>query len=185
MKKEVREDILKILDEVFEAFRKEDYTSLKDISDHTIHNASIFQDKDSVSVAVITFSLYKITSSSKGKEKQACRNILRLMKEARRLLSGGKDGAYRRAVKKIFDAISDLDKKFRHYIEEVINQAQIKKGSRIHEHGISIARAADILGVSQWELMNYVGKTSIAERGKERLRVRDRLKFAKRLFSMD
>ena len=29
----------------------------------------------------------------------------------------------------------------------------------MHEHGISVARTAEILGIGQWELMNYIGKT--------------------------
>ena len=80
----------------------------------------------------------------------------------------------------IFQLVSGIDKKLRLYVEEVINQAKIKKSSKIYYHGISLARAASMLGVSQWELMNYIGKTSITEFSPGN--VKKRLEFTRKIF---
>jgi len=47
------------------------------------------------------------------------------------------------------------------YIKDVFRKAQINKASRIYEHGISMEKTAKILGISVWELSEYVGKTRI------------------------
>ncbi|PIN86614.1 hypothetical protein COV19_03795 [Candidatus Woesearchaeota archaeon CG10_big_fil_rev_8_21_14_0_10_44_13] len=182
MIEEVKRDILNILQETLDAFKKEDYVSLRDISNHTLHNASIIQDEYSISIAVIIFSIYKIASRSEGREKDVCAKIIKALNEAQEILKSDNTAGYGEAVKRIFKAISDTDKRSKFYVEEVINQAEIKKGSKLYEHGISLARAADLLGISQWELMSYVGKTVVPEAEAEISDVRDRINFTKSLF---
>ena len=66
----------------------------------------------------------------------------------------------------------------------MLNKARINKASRLYEHGISIGRTAELLGVTRFELMDYVGKTYIAD-VKENMTIgaRERLMIARRLFS--
>ena len=68
------------------------------------------------------------------------------------------------------------------YIDEFINQAEIKKGTKIYDHGVSLGQAANILGISQWELMNYVGKTRFGEPIYDRPDTIDKIKFTRGLF---
>ena len=88
---------------------------------------------------------------------------------------------YSNIIKDYFDSIEQLDKQLRRYIKEIIEQARIKKGTRVYEHGISIGRAAEILGLSKFDLMDYIGKTGIADVniGKN---ISDRLNKARGLF---
>src|SRR3989344_2121755 len=122
MIEEVKRDILKILEEAISACRSGDYVNLREISNHTIHNASIFQDEDSIAIAVIIFSIYKIAARSRAKEKDVCNVIVYSLNGAYGLLKNNKVGEYKQAVKKIFETISETDRGFRLYIEEVINQ---------------------------------------------------------------
>lgn len=184
MIEEVKKDILKILQETLDAFNRGDYMALKEISDHTIHNASIYQDHSSVSMAVIVFSIFKIASRSEGREKQVCKEIITALKDAFELLKRDRVNEYKMAVKKIFRKVSAVDQRFRIHIEQVINQAEVKKGSRLYEHGISMARAAEMLGVTEWELMNYVGKTRILELETAPFDIKARVSFAKKIFGI-
>ena len=68
------------------------------------------------------------------------------------------------------------------YVQEVINQAQIKKGSKLCEHGLSCSKSAEILGISQWELMNYIGKTKLSEEEHDIVDLRTRIDYARGLF---
>ena len=90
---------------------------------------------------------------------------------------------FRKSIKEMFSFIRTMDEKIKMYIFEVINQAQIKKGCKLCEHGISIARASEVLGISQWELMHYIGKTTLIDKFSEPVNVLTRLKIARRLFS--
>ena len=50
------------------------------------------------------------------------------------------------------------------YINEVLRKASINKASRIHEHGISLGQTAKLLGITQWELSEYIGRKEITDR---------------------
>jgi len=182
MNEVIKKDIILVISnllEILEVEEEKDIIEIRELSNHTIHNSSIFQDEDSVSIAILVYSLSKIIERREGKLNYGV--FAELLRKARDDLSTYKVDAYRSNINKIFKLISGIDTKLKLYIEEVINQAQIKKGSKLYEHGISMARAADILGISQWELSSYVGKTTISDMGGP-VNVRERLRFARGLF---
>jgi hypothetical protein len=179
----IKKDILSIISKTIEILKvkdERDLVELKKLSNHTIHNASIFQDADSTSIAVLIYSLSKIIERKFWE--LDLRSILNLLNVASSHLKKDDAYEYRKTIRKLFSLISNIDSKLKLYIEEVIRQAQIKKGSQLYRHGISLARASEILGISQWELMNYIGHTKIADI-EAKVDTRSRLNFARRLFT--
>ena len=179
----IKRDIISVLTDLTNVLseRKEtDIVEIKSLSNHVIHNASVFQDEDSISVAVLIYSLSKIIER---REKEIDFNkIIVIINSAISNLKGNNDAGFRKSVKYFFSFIRTIDKRLRLYINEVINQAQIKKGCKLCEHGISVARASEVLGISRWELMHYLGKTTLIDQFSESVSVSNRLKFARRLF---
>jgi hypothetical protein len=55
-----KENILRIFEETKEAIKEEDVVKIKELSNQTVHTASISQDPDNIAVAVIVYSLSKI-----------------------------------------------------------------------------------------------------------------------------
>lgn len=180
----IKKDILAVLLDtigILKVKEEKDLSEIKELSNHVIHNASIFQDEDSVSIAILIYSLSKIIERKQGELNYS--NILQLLKTAYDFLNKDNIDNYRKTIKKLFNFISTMDTKLKLYIEEVINQAQIKKGGKLYEHGISLARAAEILGISQWELMFYTGKTKIIDVYEvELINLKNRLSYARSLF---
>ena len=80
--------------------------------------------------------------------------------------------------------IMDTDQKLKHYIDQVIDFAEVKKGSKIYDHGISLAQTASLLGATQWELMEYLGTTTIEDHFREETSVEKRLQTARKLFGL-
>ncbi len=180
----IKKDMLAVLSELVEILKvreESDIAQIKELSNHVIHNASIFQDEDSISVAVLIYSLSKIMER-REKDLDYGR-ILGMLNLCISNLKNNNGEGFRKSVKSIFSFIRAIDKKLKLYIHEVINQAQIKKGCKLCEHGISVARASEVLGISQWELMHYVGKTTLIDQLSEPIDVSKRLKFARSLFS--
>lgn len=178
----VKKDILNVLSDVVGILKVEeekDVAELRELSDHIIHNASIFQDEDSISIAILIYSLSKIIERREGRMNYNV--LLKLITGAGKNLEQNKIDGYRGVIKKLFKFISTIDTKLKLYIEEVINQAEIKKGSKLYAHGISLGRAAEVLGISQWELMFYIGKTKLTD-VKGGVGVRERLNYARGLF---
>ena len=174
----IKNDIINTLTNTIEIIKKGDNFKLKDLSNHTIHNASIFQDEDSVSIAVVIYSLSKILERGKPDTTQ----VITLMQGGMDYLKKGDVESYKAIIKGIFKFVSNIDSKLKLYIDEVVEQAEIKKGTKIYDHGVSLGQAASILGISQWELMNYVGKTRIVDTMYERPDVIDKIKFTRGLF---
>ena len=180
----IKKDILSILSEVIsilEVKEEKDVRELRELSNRTVHNSSIFQDEDSISIAIVVYSLSKVIER---KENIDYKTIIYLLKNSKGCLLKDDVKGYRNNIKKTFNFISRIDSKLKLYVEELVEKSKIKKGSRIYEHGISLARVAELLGISEWELMSYVGKTQIIDAEKEKFDVRARLNFARNIFGI-
>jgi|TARA_B100001971_G_C18225400_1_gene560057 predicted transcriptional regulator len=179
----IRKDAISILSKVITILKvkeEKDVTEIKALSNHTIHNASVFQDETSVSIAILIYSLSKIIERD---EKQLdYGRIVSMLQDSKNYLERNLVGEFNRLVRKIFKIISNVDSKIKLYIEEVINQAEIKKSCKLCEHGISVGRSAEILGISQWELLNYLGKTKLVEDTPDVIDLRTRIRIARSLF---
>lgn len=189
MQEDVRKDILEILDKGYTAIKENDVKLLKDLSNYTLHDASIYQDEYSTTIAVMIYSLSKIFERSNFSKYKGWSlfydTVTDNLKKAQESLSMNDIREYETSIKNIFDVIDKLDSKLRFYIKEVIEGAKINKASRVHEHGISIGRTAELLGVDEWDLMNYVGNTGIADVELSVTKTaRDRLNLARRLFNL-
>ncbi|MCK5283781.1 MAG: hypothetical protein KAK00_10350 [Nanoarchaeota archaeon] len=183
MEELIKKDILAVLKSTFDILQQPepDTTSLKQLSNKTIHNASIFQDEHSVSVAILIYSLSKIIERVRSKfDYSKIKNLIEISIE---YLEDDNLESYHEFITQIFSIISKTDTKFKLYVREVINQASIKKGSVIHEHGVSASKTAQILGISLWDLHEYLGATNTPDIDTDISSVRERLKFTRTLFS--
>ncbi len=181
-------DITSILRKAIQFIKKEDTSALDELSDHAIRDASVFQDKNSIRIAIIIYALAKIIHRSEGQADEwdkTRKRILTDLQDARFYLEKGKEEKYKEVIKNILKNIGRIDDKLKLYIDDVLDKAKIVKGSKLYEQGVSIGRAAEILGISQWELMSYVGKTKIIDRYKEEvIPISMRLDYAKKIFGI-
>ncbi len=178
----IKRDIIEVLSDLTVILRVREEKGLgnvKELSNHVVHNASIFQDEDSVSVAVLIYSISKVLERGNLNYDK----ILGMINQSLIFIKSNQDDQFRKSIREIFNYIRTLDNKMRMYIYEVINQAQIKKGCKLCEHGISVARAAEVLGISRWELMHYVGKTTFVDQFNDSTNVSKRVKNARSMFS--
>ena len=64
-----------------------------------------------------------------------------------------------------------------------MQKAKINKASRLYEHGISMEKTAKLLGISQWELAEYVGPMGASEYPQtQTLDIKKRVKKAMEFF---
>ncbi len=183
MEEIIRKDLLSVLRKTLEIIKqpKPDPYELRNISNHTIHNASIFQDEYSLSIAIITYALSKINERMRGRINfSAIRNDL---KNAISCLEKEKKENYSKAISAILSDIAKLDQQFKMYVQEVIHQASIRKATAIYEHGVSASKTAELLGISLWELSDYLGATNVYEKDTDITSVRQRLQYTRSLFS--
>lgn len=181
MDEKLRHDLVVVLEKACEAMEARDFRRLKRLSDHMIEDASLYQDDDSISAAVVLYAISKIVERVK-KNTDYYSNLKELMNQGLAALKDGVLEQYHLVQKDIIKLVAEADDKLKMYVDEVLLKAQIKKSSKLYEHGISVSRAAEILGISQWELMSYIGKTSIHDSFDPPKDVESRIKFARSLF---
>lgn len=162
-----KEHLLRILEETKKAVAVSDNVKLKDLSNQTIHSASVHQDEDSVLIAVIVYSLSKITERTNYQEYKDWSKFKNSFESRidNAIISLKKDNLekFREEMKNIRKDISKISGNFKKHLKHVFEKASINKASRIYEHGISIGQTSELLGVSEWELMEYTGKTGISD----------------------
>jgi hypothetical protein len=188
IKQEVKKDILDILVSVEKAFKKYDPEAIMDLSNHIIHSASIYQERSTSMVAIVVYSIGKIIA--KGKIRRYPQDAWNSFETAVRqglinaikLLKTNDIKGFNKQLLTLQKAVMALDKSFMEFVGYVVDKAKVKKGAKIHEHGVSIKRVAELFGVSEWELRSYAGKKKIIERDVEKSKVRARLKKIRGFF---
>lgn len=188
MEKIVKDRVLEILGKILIALKKKDNYTLNVLSNYTIHNASVFQDQDSIGIAIIAYSLSKIIQRYKFDETKEWLDFYNLtlkhLKNARNDLSNNNIEPYKNTLKELFKAIDEFDHKLALYVQQVIEESKVKKGSAMFEHGISLSQVSELLGISMWDLMTYIGKTKVMDAQPEIRSAADKLNFTRKLFGL-
>ncbi len=185
MNPKVKEDILTVLNSAIEILKEregKDLYELKELSNHVIHNAGIFQDEHSITIAVLIYSIYKVLERMPFIENRNYSKFLLYLRKAKQFLEKDDMARFNSEIKILFKTIESLDHRLKKFVEEVVRKARINKGSKLVEHGISVAQASSLMGISQWELMSYIGKTEIVDKQDFKEDVKKRLNYARKLF---
>lgn len=165
-KKEV-EHIIDVLEKTKRALKEEDTLVLSQLSDQTIHAASIEQHTDSITMAVLLYSLTKlIARKSRMKLKNWSSFVNKFNAELDRCITELKKRDMDEFVRHLDHArglMETFSPALKTNVEEVFKKASLNKASRIYEHGISLHHTARLLNVSQWELAEYIGQQAITE----------------------
>jgi len=175
----IKEDVLDCIFRTLVSIKEEDFSELATISNRTIHNSSIYQDHLSIDIAIVIYSLSKILREKPELAKQ----FVQLLTHAKELLENNQVDEYHQTIHEILQNIKTIDENIQKYRSHVITQAQIKKGTNLYNHGISVGQSASVMGISQWEMYNYIGKTAIHDDGSDSVEnLSKRLHFTKALF---
>ena len=182
-----KENVIRILEETKNAISKEDSIKLKELSNQTIHTASITQDSDNILLAVMVYSISKIIERKKyqsyPKYNEFYKTIVSLINNLIKESKKGDEKKLSQNLKLIQKYINNLSGNFKTYIQDVFRKASINKASRIYEHGISMEKTARLLGITMFELASYAGQTGISDVSISKTKdVKERIKTVMEMF---
>lgn len=182
-----RENILRIFRETKGAILREDSAKIKGLSDQTTNTASLTHDPDNIAAAVVIYSLSKITEREDYKKLPGWNGFYEVyvgaIDKIIDSLEKKNDDGFRKGITSIRKAIGHLSGKLKIYIQDVFRKAEISKASRIYEHGISMEKTANLLGVSLFELATYAGGKEDSDVPESvTISTKQRVKFAMELF---
>jgi hypothetical protein len=186
---EARKDVLDALKEAIVAIKEKRHADLHAISDHVLHAITIYQDTEIVDVAVAIYVLDKILEKEKYKThrkmKLFVKTILHQLQKAVLELEKENYEDYSDTLKEILGNMESFSKSIKFYIEDIMHFARIKKGTKLYEHGLSLGKAAELVGVTKWELMPAIGETAIHEQFVTPRKINERrIEFAEKIFKI-
>ena len=183
MNEDIRQDTMAVLAKAKAAIEEHDEGLLADISDETIHNASIYQDKISLDTAIVMYALSKIVARLPD-ESTDLQRYLPSLDDAYKALRNQQQEDYLHIMHELAKEIEEHDRHIAKYVLDVMDQAKLKKSAKLYDHGISIAQSASTLGVSQWQLYDYIGKTRMNDgKGVSITNMKKRLQYTRKLFA--
>ena len=178
--------ITEVLEATKQALKEEDVIKLKDLSNQTIHSASVQQHTDTITIAVLVYALSKILERKNKMKINWGRFIMKInsfLSLAITALMEGKEDKYLEHLERTRKTITSVSINLKPYVQEVLRKASINKASKIYEHGISLGQTSKLLGITQWELTEYAGQTSVVDNPyNETLSVRKRAEMALEFF---
>ena len=190
LKEEECKNAASVLEQAIKALKQKDPVKLKELSNRTIHSASVEQNPGSITSAVIIYTLSKLI------EREDYRKIKRWDSFVKKFNSNidlavssiSKDDykKYKGYIENARKILTSYAVNLRPYIQDVLRKASINKGSKIYEHGVSLERTASLLGVTQWELSDYIGQTSVADiKQNQTIDVQKRARIAMDFFGVE
>ncbi len=182
-----RGNILRIFKETREAVSEDNVAKIKSLSDQTTNSASLTHDPDNIASAVVIYSLSKILERQDYRKMDGWKNFYEIYLQSIEgiisALEKENDNSFRNEISKIRKAIEKLSGKLGDNIRDVFRNASINKASRIYEHGISMERTSNLLGISLFELAEYAGEKKGADIPESvTVSPRQRIKFAMEMF---
>lgn len=185
MKEDIRIEILHDLQaasSILEQREKKDIEELKTLSDHSIEDIAVQKDLELVSVTVLLYSLYKTITCIDAK---AYDKILKELQSAANSLEQRNLSRYNASIKKLYELIRSCNAQVQEHLNDVMQAARIKKGATLLQRGLSIGQAAGLMGLSNWELQQYAGKTTALDQHTEKIPARNRMMQALKLFGVN
>lgn len=165
--KKESQHIIDLLGQARRALEKEDALLLKQLSDQTIHSASITQHTDFITIAVVLYSLNKIVErKAKMRIKRWDSFVRKFSDELTKSIASLKEQdmqEFSRHLDHAQELMVSMSSDLRTAVEDVIKKAQLNKAGKMYEHGISLQQTARIINVSPWELVSYVGQGNTLE----------------------
>lgn len=182
MKEVIRKEILYDLDQALTILKEKeekDLEELKKLSDHAIEDVAINKDLELVSITVLLYSIYKVIGGLPTKEYA---ELVKTLEEASTSLRQYQLGKYNSSLKRLYELVRRSNAKIQEHLQDVMQAARIKKGASLLQRGLSIGQAAGIMGLSNWDLQQYAGKTTALAQHDEKIPARKRMAMALKLF---
>ena len=176
-----------MLSEVRNAFSQHDVFKLRELSNETIRNASLDNDKFMAEISILAYALHKLSSKehiTKSRQWENIRkNILRSMSNTISLMESENLDEFKQSLNDIVQSVSNADTHLGYFSQTLYSKARIKIASTAYSLGMSLSQAVDLTDADKSRLLSYIGGTRISDEEAVNLGISARLKKLKKALS--
>lgn len=162
LEKEECNNAINVLQETKQALLNKDFYKLKLLSNRTIHSSCSYQDAGSITSTILIYALNKLVEREDYLKIPGWNKFVKKFNSTIDLaisaLNKNDSNLYAEYMQQARKTIESISVDLKPYIEEVLKKAAINKGSKLYEHGISLEQTARLLGISRWELSEYISQ---------------------------
>ena len=90
---------------------------------------------------------------------------------------------YEKELVRARESLSGMSVNLKIYVQEVLRKASINKGAKLYEHGLSLGKTSELLGITKWELAEYTSQKQTQEINYQTINIKTRAKMALDFFS--
>lgn len=161
-----------------------DIQGLKDITTECSLELALAQEKSFFYTALIAYALSKVMTKPRyGRHAPVVlRKVGKSLDAASAAAQAGRTAEMEKALENALLAISELEQIDRRFIHDVLEKGRTKIAALLYAEGLSLETAVSLTGAQRYEVLNYSGKTMMADRFGKTLSVRERMKKARSLF---
>jgi hypothetical protein len=184
MKDVVKRGIIKDLNKAIQILQQKkqmDVEAMKQLSNQAIEDVALHKDLDVVSITVLFYSIYKVIDCI---DDESFDYLIKGMNNARDALQANSFGRYNKAIKNMFVTVRGCNAKIKEHFQDVMAASRIKKGAVLLQKGLSLGQAAGLMGLSNWDLQEYAGRTVVLGAHVEKIQASKRLDLAFKLFGV-
>jgi hypothetical protein len=112
------------------------------------------------------------------------KDLIAELEFARNHLQQGNFARYNKSVKSLFKIVRSANASVKTHLQDVMDAARIKKGAVLLQKGLSLGQAAGLMGLSNWDLQQYAGRTKVMDSHYVSVSAKKRLELALKLFGV-
>ncbi len=181
------EHTINVLKSAKQALLSKNSFELSRLSNQKIHTASSAQDIESITLIIILYTLSKIIERRDSlkipKWDFFIKKFNLFLDLAIKALNENNEKKYQNYILKTKTSLESLPINLKRYVKEILKKASINKAFHIYEHGLSLGQTAKLLGLTQWELLEYTSLRTPDSSLPETLETKKRAQMALEFFA--
>ncbi len=169
--------------DVMDAFSRKNQKKMRKTNDKILAELMVSFTKEMFDLAVISYVLSKVLAKPRfyGRAyKEMMERILQVLGHMER--SAGRPEEYLVASGNLEETIGQMESGDQRFVKSLVEKGKLKTAAILYAQGISLSLAAELTGMSKQDIMDYSGKTMMADRVQEAVGITERVKKAKRAF---
>ena len=168
------------------ALKERDIAGMRKLSGSTIRVSAIGDGEDFFYVALASYMLSKIITKShyfrQTGRGEFIDKVLDIIDRALVGLEKSRPDIYGRRIRQIIMEMRELEHGEQRYVHGLEAKARTKLASDLYAEGFSAGRAAEITGAHKRDIIQFSGRTLIADRTAQTKKVSERLSHVRSIF---
>ncbi len=168
---------------VLDAFSKRNQKRMRKVNDQILEALMSSFSAEMFRLAVISYVLSKILAKPRFYGRAYREGMYRLEQVLQHMVrvSGSRE-KYSTALDNLEETVRGMESEDPRFVKSLMEKGRLKTAAILYAQGMSLSLASELTGVPKQDIMDYSGKTMMADRVMDTVSMKERIKSAKRIF---